>query len=66
MENQLELFPALFFEKTSDKNYQIKRFDNFHFKMNLVIDENQDPEVLALEHLGYFVVPEINISDGIL
>ncbi len=40
------------------QKYQIKNYDDPTFGITLNINEDQDPETLALESLGYFVVSE--------
>ena len=52
------LFPDMNPSAESKHNYQIKRIDNSSFRMSLTVTGEEDPEILALEHLGYFVVPE--------
>ncbi len=44
--------------------YQIKRFDDALFKMEISVNnnENNNLESLALERLGYFIVPEIEFE----
>ena len=62
--NNTNYQPLLFSEmETSDyqnglQKYQIKCFDDPTFAVTLKVKEDQDPEILALESLGYFVVPE--------
>lgn len=46
------------FQTTSTIRFQIKSIDDSSFGITLTIKEDEDPETLALEHLGYFVVPE--------
>lgn len=41
--------------------YQIRCIDNPSFGLTINIDENEDPEIVALERLGYFVIPETTI-----
>lgn len=59
--------PLLFAEmETGDyqnglQNYQIKSYDDPTFGVTFKANEDEDPEVLALENLGYFVVPETTI-----
>jgi hypothetical protein len=45
------------------QKYQIKCFDDPTFAVTFKANEDQDPEVLALENLGYFVVPEQQYID---
>lgn len=40
------------------QKYQIKNYDDPTFGITLNINGDQDPETLALESLGYFVVSE--------
>lgn len=42
--------------------FQIKSFEDPTFGITLIVDDREDPETLALEHLGYFVVPETSIE----
>ena len=53
------LFPDMNPNIESKYNYQIKRMDNSSFRMSLTVTGEEDPEILALEQLGYFVVPEV-------
>jgi hypothetical protein len=53
------LFPDMNPNAESKYNYQIKRMDNSSFRMSLTVTGEEDPEILALEQLGYFVVPEV-------
>ncbi len=53
------LFPDMNPNIESKHNYQIKRMDNSSFRMSLTVTGEEDPEILALEQLGYFVVPEV-------
>jgi len=53
------LFPDMNPNIESKHNYQIKRTDNSSFRMSLTVTGEEDPEILALEQLGYFVVPEV-------
>jgi hypothetical protein len=48
--------------KTEYQKYQIKSFDDPQFGITLNVKEDEDPEFLALESLGYFVVPETTIN----
>ena len=62
---QLPLFPEIDIN-TNIKNkhtYQIKRFDDPCFKLDLIMSNVEDnPEAVALERLGYFVVPEVSFE----
>lgn len=42
--------------------YQIKRFDNSQFNLELNLEAEQDAYEKALERLGYFIVPEADFS----
>ena len=55
------LFPDM--EACTDikRSYQIKRMDDTSFGLHLSVAGEEDPEILALEQLGYFVVPEASI-----
>lgn len=53
------LFPDMNPNTENKHNYQIKRIDNSSFRMSLTVTGEEDPEILALEQLGYFVVPEV-------
>jgi hypothetical protein len=53
------LFPDMNPNTENKYNYQIKRMDNSSFRMSLTVTGEEDPEILALEQLGYFVVPEV-------
>lgn len=46
------------FQDTPTVRFQIKSLDDPTFGITLTVGEDEDPETLALEHLGYFVVPE--------
>ena len=55
--------PTLFPEEQTNsiepkQRYQIKRFDDSEFKINIEGDLD-DIENIALKELGYFIVPEI-------
>jgi len=53
------LFPDMNTNTEKKYNYQIKRMDDSLFKMSLTVVGEEDPEIKALEQLGYFVVPEV-------
>ena len=55
------LFPNMSSINESQK-YQIKNYNDPTFGITLSINEDQDPETLALESLGYFVVSEYRID----
>ena len=60
---QLELFPQNSMSNTSLR-YQIKRFDDDEFRITIETSkDNEDLESLALEKLGYFILPEIGLND---
>ena len=42
----------------TSQHFQIKRFDDSNFKINLSIMEEQNSFEEALTKLGYFIVPE--------
>jgi hypothetical protein len=56
------LFPNMQETLCNKRSYQIKNIDDPSFKLNISVAEEDDPETLALERLGYFVVPEIAAS----
>ena len=51
-----ESFPSIVPQNGCYK-FQIKKFDDPEFKITLTAKENEDLDTIALEHLGYFVVP---------
>jgi hypothetical protein len=57
--------PMLFSNMQSNeldrRSYQIKSLDDPSFGVTLSVSGEDDPETLALEKLGYFVVPEFNV-----
>ena len=61
---QPSLFPELTDQDQKNKcylRYQIKRIDDPLFGISLHVEGEEDPETVALEQLGYFVVPELNV-----
>lgn len=56
------LFPNMQENVSSKRSYQIKSIEDPLFKLSMVVPEEEDPETLALEQLGYFVVPEMAIQ----
>jgi hypothetical protein len=44
------------------QKYQIKNYEDPTFGVTLNVNEDQDPETLALESLGYFVVSEYHVD----
>ena len=42
--------------------FQIKSFEDPTFGITIIVNDNEDPETLALEELGYFVVSETSIE----
>lgn len=57
--NQSSLFPEEQMSSIKPKQrYQIKRFDDSDFKINIEAEQD-NIETIALEELGYFIVPEI-------
>lgn len=58
---QLPLFSDLNINSNNfEYKYQIKRFDDPDFKLELVMSNaEENPEAVALERLGYFVIPEV-------
>jgi hypothetical protein len=52
--------PMLFPNMTEQqcRKFQIRNFNEPSFGITIDIAEDADPETTALEHLGYFVVPE--------
>jgi hypothetical protein len=44
------------------QKYQIKNLDDPTFGVTIIIKEDEDPEIVALEKLGYFVLPETTIQ----
>jgi len=61
MHTQPMLFPDMEACNEIKRSYQIKRMDDASFGLQLSVTEEEDPEILALEQLGYFVVPEASI-----
>lgn len=65
-QNQTEMFPG-FNNTISIKpglKYQIKRFDDASFSLQLEVSvEEEDLSSVALEKLGYFILPEIPFND---
>jgi hypothetical protein len=61
---QLPLFPNMNINSSkTEYKYQIKRFDDPEFKLTLVMSTTEEnPEAVALEQLGYFVIPEVPIE----
>lgn len=59
--SQLFLFPEQETKNVSvDYKYQIKRFDDPYFKVEISIPPDvENPESLVLDHLGYFVIPQM-------
>lgn len=55
------LFPDMEVSTDVKRSYQIKRMDDASFRLHLSVTGEEDPEILALEQLGYFVVPEASI-----
>ena len=57
---QLPLFSDLNVNSSKPEyKYQIKRFDDPNFRLTLVMSNaEENPEAVALERLGYFVIPE--------
>jgi len=49
--------------KNTSQKYQIKSVWDPTFAMTFEVKENEDPEITALENLGYFVLPEQNSID---
>ena len=58
---QPSLFPNILPE-SSTRKFQIKRFDDTQFNIVITATNDEDPETIALENLGYFVVPEVEID----
>lgn len=63
-DNQMLLFSE---QKINDfvqtRTFQIKRTDDTSFQLNMVVSINEEnPEALALEKLGYFIIPEIPLN----
>lgn len=60
--HQPMLFESMEHETIQSCNrYQVRSLDNPLFGFSISIEENEDPEIVALERLGYFVVPETTI-----
>jgi len=57
-DTQPMLFPDMEACTDTKRNYQIKRTDDVLFGLRITVTGEEDPEILALEQLGYFVVPE--------
>lgn len=55
------LFPNMQELINDKRSYQIKSYDDPMFRLTVQASEEEDPETLALEQLGYFVVPETSI-----
>lgn len=54
---QSDMFPELQAEITT-KTFQIKCVEDPEFVVNILVKENEDPTEVALERLGYFLLPE--------
>lgn len=55
------LFPEMESSTQAQYKYQIKKIDDPSFGISLTLSDEDDADVVALEHLGYFVVSESNI-----
>lgn len=61
---QLSLFPDMELNNYNFvSKYRLLRLDDASFNMDLSVPTAEDnPEALALERLGYFLVPEVPLS----
>ena len=58
------LFPELQSNESLNEGYryQIKSMDDPAFGVSITLNGDEDPESIALEKLGYFVIPESSFS----
>jgi hypothetical protein len=63
-EEQLTLFPEMEknAQETTGYKYQIRSICDPNFAFSFNVKESEDPEIIALEQMGYFILPETTFA----
>jgi hypothetical protein len=63
-EEQLTLFPEMekHAQETTGHKYQIRSICDPNFAFSFNVKESEDPEIVALEQMGYFILPETTFA----